>query len=130
MGAFDIKFEGRVSVFQYVKQVCDPSHIFDRRHFCFSCEAVKWPLSRLHAESCFSFQKWKKTYQWSQLGKIDPKDYLNKGSHRIRKVQFFLTLFKRPLTPPPLSFEHYVVNFSEGILTKVRKCLSRQLSTK
>ena len=28
-----------------------------------------------------------------------------KGSHRVRKVQFFLTLFKRPLTPP-LLFEH------------------------
>ena len=25
----------------------------------------------------------------------------NKGSHPERKVQFFLTLFKRPLTPPP-----------------------------
>ena len=25
----------------------------------------------------------------------------NKGSHPLRKVQFFLTLFKRPLTPPP-----------------------------
>ena len=30
----------------------------------------------------------------------------------------FLTLFKKPLTPPPLLFEHYVVIFSEGILTK------------
>ena len=30
-----------------------------------------------------------------------------KGSHPLRKVQFFLTLFKRPLTPPPLSFEHH-----------------------
>ena len=55
------------------------------------------------------------------------RDY--KGSRHVRKVQFFLTLFKRPLTPP-LSFEHYVVNFSEGILTKVRKRLSQQLSTK
>ena len=25
----------------------------------------------------------------------------NKGSRRFKKVQFFLTLFKRPLTPPP-----------------------------
>ena len=48
------------------------------------------------------------------------------GNLRARKVQFFLTLFKKP----PLSFEHYVVNFSEGILTKVRKRPSRQLSTK
>ena len=36
------------------------------------------------------------------------------GSHRVRKVQFFLTLFKRPLTPP-LSFEHHVVNFLYNI---------------
>ena len=34
----------------------------------------------------------------------------DKGSHPVRKVQFFLTLFKRPLIPPPLSFEHHVVN--------------------
>ena len=27
--------------------------------------------------------------------------FLNKGCHRFKKVQFFLTLFKRPLTPPP-----------------------------
>ena len=53
-----------------------------------------------------------------------------KGSHPERKVQFFLTFFKKPLTPPPFSFEHYVVNFSEGILTKVRKRVSQQLSTK
>ena len=26
---------------------------------------------------------------------------LHKGSHPLGKVQFFLTLFKRPLTPPP-----------------------------
>ena len=55
------------------------------------------------------------------------RDY--KVSRHVRKVQFFLTLFKRPLTPP-LSFEHHVVNFFEGILTKVRKRLSQQLSTK
>ena len=52
------------------------------------------------------------------------------GSLRVRKVQFFLTLFKKPLTPPPFRLNIYVVNFSEGILTKVRKRLSRQLSTK
>ena len=34
----------------------------------------KWPFGR-----CFLFQSEKKTYQWSQLGKIDPKDYRNKG---------------------------------------------------
>ena len=30
----------------------------------------------------------------------------NKGSHSLRKVQFFLKFFKRPFAPPPLSFEH------------------------
>ena len=34
------------------------------------------------------------------------KYFSNKGSHREGKVQFFLTLFKRPLTLPPLLFEH------------------------
>ena len=52
------------------------------------------------------------------------------GKPSREKSAVFLTLFKKPLTPPPHSFEHYVVNFSEGILTKVRKRLSRQLSTK
>ena len=45
------------------------------------------------------------------------------------KCSFFLRLFKKPLTPP-LPFDHYVVNFSEGILTEVRKRLSHQLSSK
>ena len=72
-------------------------------------------------------------FQWLTLKQRQTtagEDNDNKGSHRVRKVQFFLTLFKRPLPPPPLSFEHHVVNFSEGILTKVRKRLSQQLSTK
>ena len=47
------------------------------------------------------------------LGRREVLLQRTKGSHPLRKVQFFLTLFKRPLTPP-LSFEHYVVNFSEG----------------
>ena len=29
--------------------------------------------------AAFCFKSKKKTYQWSQLGKIDPKDYRNKG---------------------------------------------------
>ena len=29
--------------------------------------------------AAFRFKSEKKTYQWSQLGKIDPKDYWNKG---------------------------------------------------
>ena len=70
-------------------------------------------------------QSWFQNMIWNQ-----DCNEVSKGSHRFRKVQFFLTLFKRPLPPPPLLFEHYVVNFSEGILTKVRKRVSQQLSTK
>ena len=54
---------------------------------------------------------------------------LHLGKPSAKKSAVFLTLFKKPLTPPPL-FEHYVVNFSEGILKKVRKHLLQQLSTK
>ena len=48
------------------------------------------------------------------------------------KCSFFNIVQKAfdPTPTPPHSFEHYVVNFSEGILTKVRKRLSQQLSTK
>ena len=38
--------------------------------------------------------------------------------------------FDPPRGPPPLVSFEYVVNFSEGILTKVRKRLSQQLLTK
>ena len=56
--------------------------------------------------------------------------YGTQGRHRARKVQFFFNIVQKAFDPPPLLFEHYVVNFSEGILTKVRKRLSQQLSTK
>ena len=38
---------------------------------------------------------------------IDHQCYFDKGSRRVRKVQFFLTLFKRPLTPPPFVWTSY-----------------------
>ena len=89
---------------------------------------------------CTKLDKPKEKYEEIRIGRTQTKWEMikimcnvmdNKGSHPLRKVQFFLTLFERPLTwPPPLSFEHYVVNFSEGILTSVRKRLARQLSTK
>ena len=55
----------------------------------------------------------------SSVEKKVPKICFNKGSPPFRKVQFFLTLFKRPLTPPPfylnicpilqgVFFEHYM----------------------
>ena len=61
---------------------------------------------------------------------------IKEGSARVlgkpsrKKSAVFLNIVQKAFDPPPLSFEHYVVNFSEGILTKVRKRLSRQLSTK
>ena len=51
------------------------------------------------------------------------------GKPSFKKSAVFLNIVQKAFDPP-LSFEHYVVNFSEGILTKVRKRLSRQLSTK
>ena len=49
-----------------------------------------------------------------------------------REKGSFFNIVQKAFDPPsrPLSFEHYVVNFSEGILTKVRKRLSQQLSTR
>ena len=42
---------------------------------------------------------------WSEFkpenGQLVQNKADTKGSHPFRKVQFFLTLFKRPLTPPP-----------------------------
>ena len=49
----------------------------------------------------------------------------SKGSHPLRKVQFFLTLFKRPLTPPPPPFvwtlcgEFFWRNFNKSAETPV-----------
>ena len=43
----------------------------------------------------------------------------HKGSHPAPIVQFFLTLFKRPLTPPPsLVLNMYDANFFERLLKK------------
>ena len=36
------------------------------------------PTSNSLLVAAFCFKSEKKTYQWSQLGKIDPKDYWNK----------------------------------------------------
>ena len=58
------------------------------------------------------------------------KTALKLGKPSRKKSAVFLNIVQKAFDPPPLSFEHYVVNFSEGILTKVRKRLSRQLSTK
>ena len=63
-------------------------------------------------------------------GQGDIKEFLVKGSLAVKKCSFFEHCSKSLWPPPPLSFEHYVMNFSEGILAKVRKHLSRQLLTK
>ena len=53
---------------------------------------------------------------------------VTKGNLRIRKLHSFSTLFEKHLAPlpPPFRLNIYVVNFSEGILTKVRERLSQQ----
>ena len=45
---------------------------------------------------------------------------LHKGSHPLRKVQFFWTLFKRPLTPPP--FRLNICPILQGVFFKMRFC--------
>ena len=58
------------------------------------------------------------------------RDPFREGKPACKKSAVFFNIVQKAFDPPPHSFEHYVVNFSEGILTKVRKCLSQQLSTK
>ena len=52
------------------------------------------------------------------------------GKPSCKKSAVFFNIVQKAFDPPPLLFEHHVVNFSEGILTEVRKRLSQQLSTK
>ena len=47
-------------------------------------------------------------FQMKEMPKNDDED---QGSHPLPIVQFFLTLLKRPLTPPPLVLNLYVANF-------------------
>ena len=42
----------------------------------------------------------------------------------------FFNIVQKAFDTPPLLFEHHVVNFSEGMLTKVRKRLSQHLSAR
>ena len=52
------------------------------------------------------------------------------GKPTREKSAVFFNIVQKASDPPPLSFEHYVVNFSEGMPTKVRKRLLQQLLTK
>ena len=51
------------------------------------------------------------------------------GKPSCKKSAVFFNIVQQAFDPP-LSFEHHMVNFSEGILTKLRKRLSQQLSKK
>ena len=50
----------------------------------------------------------------------------------VQEKCIFFNIVQKAFNPSlaPHSFEYYVVNYSEGILTKLRKRLSQQLSTK
>ena len=65
-----------------------------------------------------------------QPGIIAPIIFSIREAITREKCSFFEHCSKSLWPSPPHSCEHYVVNFSEGILAKVRKHLSRQLSTK
>ena len=73
---------------------------------------------------------WVRWCEYQKCNDYDEIVHADKGSRHERKVQFFLTLFKRPLPPPPLRLNIMWWIFFEGILTKVRRRLSQQLSTK
>ena len=81
-----------------------------------SCNQSDQYLSRQHA------------LKPNQNGKT--RSNLSKGSLRIRKVHFFFVQKSLWPPPPPFRLNIYVVNFSGGNLTQVRKRLSQQLSTK
>ena len=51
------------------------------------------------------------------------------GKPSRKKSAVFLNIVQNAFDPP-LWFEHYVVIFSEGIVTRLRKRMSQQLSTK
>ena len=51
--------------------------------------------------------------------------YLGKPSRK--KSAGFLTIVQKAFAPPPLPIEHYMVNFSEGILTIVDKITHKSM---
>ena len=63
-------------------------------------------------------------------GNSVPKKLLSErqdlGKPSFKKSAVFFNIVQKAFAPPPFLFEHYVVNLSEGISTKVRKRLSRQ----
>ena len=88
-------------------------------------------------------QKWIKKFRlflskgrlnlWARYSKPRKKlkfFFLPIGKPSCKKSAVFFNIVQKAVAPPPHLFEHYVVIFSEGILTKVRKRLLQQLSTK
>ena len=49
-----------------------------------------------------------------------------KGSHPVPIVQFFLTLFRRPLTPPP-RFEHLCCGLYCGLYCQIASIIIQNL---
>ena len=93
------------------------------RHLSYGANVSLEVFSHLGIFICFSFD-----WPLSKQSQVVSLMFLREAVMR-EKCSFFEHCSKG-LWPPPLLFEHYVVNFSEGILTKVRKRLSQQLSTK
>ena len=58
------------------------------------------------------------------------RNLINLGKPPDKKSAVFFNIVQKAFDPPPFRLNIYVVNFSEGILTKVHKRLSKQLSTK
>ena len=77
------------------------------------------PLTDNHSAKK-SLAKWRGTVppHW----KISRKWYLTAslGKPPFKKSAVFFNIVQKAFDPPPLSFEHYVGNFYEGILTKER----------
>ena len=51
--------------------------------------------------------------------------HCTKGSHRVRKVQFFFNIVQKAFGPPPLLFEHHVVNFLKSVFEHAHLYLGR-----
>ena len=104
-----------IALWQMIAETVQYSTHHSRNH----CHGVECAFQVHHCH--WIIDNFEKHCRWCLLGKPSRK-----------KSAFFLTLFKKPWTPPPpirLNINMWWF-FSEGILTKVRKCLSQQLSTK
>ena len=85
--------------------MCNPSEI--------SCTQIK--VGSMIDQNVWLLHHWGKLSRWIETlyDKV-----LAKGCHPERKVQFFWTLFKRPLTPPP--FYLNICPILQGVFFKTR----------